>query len=77
MKCAVNWDKDGNTYTIEAAFPLKVEGMYDYSSAKAFSFNIMQNPFEGKTFNSPERIGWAPIFYTAHYPQSRALVIIE
>jgi len=77
VECSVNWDRDKNTYTIEAAFPLMVEGMYDYRQAKAFNFNIMQNPFEGDTFNSPERIGWAPIFYTAHKPESRALVIIE
>jgi hypothetical protein len=77
VSCAVKWDREARTYTIEAAFPLKVDGMYDYSQAKAFSFNIMQNPFEGDTFNSPERIGWSPIFYTAHLPQSRALIVIE
>ena len=77
VKCAVDWNTEENTYTIEVAFPLHVEGMYDYRQAKAFSFNIMQNPFEANTFNSPERIGWSPIFFTAHKPESRALIIIE
>ncbi len=77
VHCAVDWDREGKFYTIEVALPLKVEGMYDYSQVKAFSMNIMQNPFEANTFNSPERIGWAPIFFTAHKPESRALVICE
>jgi hypothetical protein len=77
VKCAVSWDKAKNTYTVEVALPLKVEGLYDYSQVKAFSMNIMQNPFEGNTFNSPERIGWSPIFYTAQKAESRALVIVE
>ena len=77
VKCAVNWDKAKNTYTVEAAFPLKVEGLYDYAQVKAFSMNIMQNPFEANTFNSPERIGWSPIFFTAQKAESRALVIVE
>ncbi|MHC4874358.1 MAG: hypothetical protein ACYTFY_21100, partial [Planctomycetota bacterium] len=77
VKCAVNWDKAKNNYTIEVAFPLKVEGLYDYTKIKLFSMNIMQNAFNANTFNSKERIGWHPIFFTAGLASSRGFIIIE
>ena len=46
-------------------------------SVAVIGFVICGSVGQADTFNSPERIGWAPIFYTAHLPQSRALIIIE
>jgi len=37
----------------------------------------MRNPFYADTFNPKERIGWAPIFFTAGRPESRGLVVLE
>jgi hypothetical protein len=37
----------------------------------------MRNPFYENSFQSKERIGWAPIFDTAQLPESRGLVILE
>ena len=31
----------------------------------------------GDTFNATERLGWAPIFFTASRPESRGLVVLE
>ena len=39
--------------------------------------NIMRNPFYADTYNPKERIGWAPIFFTASRPESRGLVMLE
>jgi uncharacterized protein DUF4838 len=77
VQCAVKQADDGKSYTIELALPLKVDGLYDYSTGKAFTFNVMRNPFYADTFNSKERIGWAPIFFTAGRPESRGLVVLE
>ncbi len=76
--CAVKQAEDGKSYTIELAIPLKVEGQYDYTQgSRVFTFNVMRNPFYANTFNSRERIGWAPIFYTAGVPESRGLLVLE
>jgi len=75
--CAVKQAPDGTSYTIEVALPLKVDGLYDYSTGRAFTFNVMRNPFYADTFNPKERIGWAPIFFTAGRPESRGLVVLE
>ena len=54
-----------------------MEGQYDYTGSRALSFNLMRSPFTAKTFNPRERIGWAPIFFTASLPESRGLLILE
>jgi hypothetical protein len=77
VQCAVKMGEDGKSYTIEAAFPLKLEGQYDYSGQRLLEFNIQRSPFQSKTFNPKERIGWAPIFFTATLPESRGLLILE
>ena len=77
VHCAVRQADDGKAYTIEVALPLKVEGLYDYSQGRIYTFNIMRNPFTANTFNPKERIGWAPIFFTAGVPESRGTLIIE
>ncbi len=77
VTCAVAKADDGKSYTIEVAFPLKVDGLYDYSAPGAYTFNIMRNPFYEDSFQSKERIGWAPIFNTAQLPESRGLVVLE
>ncbi|MDA0838187.1 MAG: DUF4838 domain-containing protein [Planctomycetota bacterium] len=77
VHCAVNKAEDGKSYTIELAVPLKVEGQYDYTQGRVFTFNVMRNPFYANTFNSKERIGWAPIFYTAGVPESRGMLVLE
>jgi hypothetical protein len=41
------------------------------------SFNVCRYPFSADTFNSKERLGWAPIFFSASYPESRGLIVIE
>ncbi len=43
----------------------------------AHIINIMRNPFYENSFQSKERIGWAPIFNTAQLPESRGLVVLE
>ncbi|MBT3376187.1 MAG: DUF4838 domain-containing protein [Lentisphaerae bacterium] len=77
VHCAVKQAADGMSYTIEVALPLKVDGLYDYSTGCTFTFNVMRNPFYADTFNPKERIGWAPIFFTAGRPESRGLVVLE
>lgn len=77
VQCAVKVAEDGKSYTVEAAFPLKVDGQYDYTGERMLSFNIPRSPFKAKTFNPKERIGWAPIFFTAGNPESRGLLILE
>ena len=77
VHCAVKLAEDGKSYTIEAAFPLKVEGQYDYSATRPLEFNIQRSPFHAKTFNPKERIGWAPIFFTAGLPESRGWLVLE
>lgn len=77
VHCAVKLGEDGKSYTIELAIPLKVEAQYDYSTGRLFTFNITRNPFYADTFNSTERIGWAPIFFTASRPESRGLVVFS
>ncbi len=74
---AVRISDDRKSYTVEIAIPLHVKGLYDYSQTKVFSFNIMRNPFYADTFNSSERIGWAPIFFTASKPESRGTLVVE
>lgn len=77
VQCAVKTSEDGKAYTIEVALPLKVEGQYDFTSERLLEFNIQRSPFHAKTFNPKERIGWAPIFFTAHVPESRGLLVME
>jgi hypothetical protein len=77
VPCAVKTAADGKSFTIEIAFPLKLEGQYDYSGVRPLEFNIQRSPFHAKTFNPKERIGWAPIFFTAGVPESRGLLILE
>ena len=77
VESAVRWDKPKNIYTIEVAIPLRVKGLYDYSKEKMLTMNIMQDAFHANTFNSKERIGWAPIFYTAGKLDSRGLIFFE
>jgi len=77
VTCAVAMADDGKSYTIEVAIPLKVDGLYDCSAPGPYTFNIMRNPFYENSFQSKERIGWAPIFNTAQLPESRGLVILE
>lgn len=77
VQCAVKMAADGKSYTVEAALPLKVDGQYDYAGARMLTFNIQRSPFHGNTFNPKERIGWAPIFFTAGFPESRGLLIME
>jgi len=77
VQCAVKLAPDRKTYIIEVALPLAVEGLYDYSRLQVLSFNIMRNPYTANTFNPRERIGWAPIFLTAHLPESRGLLLLE
>jgi hypothetical protein len=77
VECAVKQAADGKSYTIEAAFPLKVEGQYDFTQERLLEFNIQRSPFHAKTFNPKERIGWAPIFFTAQNADSRGLLILE
>jgi len=77
VTCAVKLAPDKKSYTIEAAFPLKVKDMYDFTGGRVFTFNVMRNPFYADTFNSKERIGWAPLFFTAHNIESRGLIVFE
>jgi hypothetical protein len=77
VQCAARMSADKTAYTIEVALPLKAEGLYDYSTPGVYTFNVMRNPFYADTFNSKERIGWAPIFFTAGAPESRGLVVLE
>lgn len=77
VQCAAKTSDDGKTYTIEVAFPLKVEGQYDFTAQRLLEFNIQRSPFHAKTFNPKERIGWAPIFFTAHVSESRGLLVME
>jgi hypothetical protein len=77
VQCGVKMAADKKSYVVELAIPLKVAGQYDYTKGKAYTFNVMRNPFYGNTFNSKERIGWAPIFFTAGVPESRGLLIME
>ena len=72
----VELDKEGGRYTIEFAMPLKAGG-YDYTQEKVFTFNIMRNIFRADTFAAEEIIGWYPIFFTAHNPESRGLVFVD
>jgi len=68
---------DNKSYTIEVALPLKVEGQYDYTKGKAFNFTIMRQVYNSNTFSPPERLGWHPMFFTAHNTESRGLVLVE
>lgn len=77
VECAVKSAADGKSYTIEAAFPLRVDGQYDFTGERLLEFNIQRSPFHSKTFNPQERIGWAPIFMSATLPDSRGLLILE
>jgi hypothetical protein len=52
-----------------------VDGLYDYTAQRALSFNISRYPFSADTFNSKERLGWAPSFFSASYPESRGLIV--
>jgi hypothetical protein len=75
VQCAVRTSADNRAYTIEAAFPLRVDGLYDYTEQPVLSFNVSRYPFSADTFNSKERLGWAPIFFSASYPESRGLAV--
>jgi len=76
-RCAVKIAEDGKSYTIEVAFPLKVEGQYDYSAQRMLEFNIQRSPYYANTYTANERIGWAPIFFTAGLPESRGWLILD
>jgi hypothetical protein len=77
VRCAVKLAEDKRSFTVEAAFPLRVDGLYDYARTRALSFNVCRYPFSADTFNSKERLGWAPIFFSASYPESRGLIVLE
>ena len=70
-------DEKRKTFTVEIAIPLKVKGVYDYTNAKAYNFTIMRQAYNGNTFNPAERIGWHPMFFTAHRQESRGLVFMK
>jgi hypothetical protein len=75
--CAVKLAEDNRLFTVEAAFPLRVDGGYDFTPTRGLSFNVCRYPFSADTFNSKERLGWAPIFFSASYPESRGLIVLE
>lgn len=77
VQCAVARNDAGRQFTIEVALPLKVEGQYDYSAPGAYNFTIMRQVYNGDTYSPPERLGWHPMFFTAHNIESRGLVFME
>lgn len=77
VQCAATLAGDRKSYTIEVALPLKTV-KYDFTQGKAFSFTIMRQAYVADTQNQPaERLGWHPMFFTAHDAASRGLVFME
>jgi hypothetical protein len=68
---------DGRSYTVEIAIPLRVAGRYDFTGEQALSFTVMRQVYLADTFSPPERLGWHPLFLTAHNAESRGLVFLE
>jgi hypothetical protein len=67
---------DGKSYTIEVSLPLKVAGKYDLTEPRALSFNIMRDVYYGQSYGTDECMGWYPIFFTAQWPESRAVTFM-
>jgi hypothetical protein len=74
--CAARMNADKTAYTLELALPLKTD-RYDFTKDRVFTFNIMRQVYNSNSFSPPERLGWHPIFFTAHETSSRALTFVE
>lgn len=76
VQVAVRLDQETGYYIVEAALPLTANG-YDFSGEKALSFNLTRNVFLDDSFHAIEILGWAPVLYSAHSPDSRGLLFLE
>jgi len=76
VQCAARLNDAKTAYTLEVALPLKTL-RYDFTGGGAFAFNIMRQVYNADTYSPQERLGWHPIFFTAHEPASRGLTFME
>ena len=76
VQCAAAMNAEKTAYVVLVALPLKTD-RYDFTKDKVFTFNIMRQVYNSNSFSPPERLGWHPIFFTAHEVSSRALTFVE
>ncbi len=76
VEVEVKLDTATNSYTVEAALPLKTDN-YDYTNEKALTFNIARNVFLNSSYEGEVILGWYPIFYTVYNLESRGVIYFE
>ena len=74
---ALVWSRPQRCIWIVVAIMVMTAGAAAATDEKVLSFNLTRDIFLADSFHATEILGWAPVLYSAHSPDSRGLLFLE